>query len=92
MILEHLQWFLGIRLSEEEILNQWEVAILSEGLFIAVFGFAVLAFGAWVAIQQRVDEPFELAYAAEKNGEIPALIDDEPLEATLIDESDGTSS
>ena len=61
-------------------------------LFIAVFGFAVLAFGAWVAIQQRVEEPFELAYAVEKTGEIPSLIDDEPLEATLVEETDGTSS
>ena len=61
-------------------------------LFIAVFGFAVLAFGAWVAIQQRVEEPFELAYAADKTVEIPSLVDDEPLEATLVEDTDGTSS
>tara|TARA_Y100000766_G_scaffold92529_1_gene78886 strand:- start:2241 stop:4259 length:2019 start_codon:yes stop_codon:yes gene_type:complete len=61
-------------------------------LFIAFFGFAVLAFGAWVAIQQRVEEPFELAYAADKTVEIPSLIDDEPLEATLVEDTDGTSS
>ena len=61
-------------------------------LFLAVFGFAVLAFGAWVAIQQRVEEPFELAYAADKTVEIPSLVDDEPLEATLVEDTDGTSS
>ena len=61
-------------------------------LFIAFFGFAVLAFGAWVAIQQRVEEPFELAYAADKTVEIPSLVDDEPLEATLVEDTDGTSS
>ena len=61
-------------------------------LFIAVFGFAVLAFGAWVAIQQRVEEPFELAYAADNAVEIPSLVDDEPLDATLVEDTDGTSS
>ena len=61
-------------------------------LFLAVFGFAVLAFGAWVAIQQRVEEPFELAYAADNTVEIPSLVDDEPLEATLVEDTDGTSS
>ena len=61
-------------------------------LFLAVFGFAVLAFGAWVAIQQRVEEPFELAYAADNTVEIPSVVDDEPLEATLVEDTDGTSS
>ncbi len=61
-------------------------------LFLAVFGFAVLAFGAWVAIQQRVEEPFELAYAADNTVEIPSLVDDEPLDATLVEDTDGTSS
>ena len=61
-------------------------------LFLAVFGFAVLAFGAWVAIQQRVEEPFELTYAADNTVEIPSVVDDEPLEATLVEDTDGTSS
>jgi hypothetical protein len=65
---------------------------LGRMLFIIVFGFAVMAFGAWVAIQKRVDEPFELAYAVGNNDEIPSLVNDEPLEATLIEEADGTSS
>ena len=65
---------------------------LGRMLFIIVFGIAVMAFGTWVAIQKRVDEPFELAYGVEKTSEIPSPVNDEPLEATLVEDTDSTSS
>ncbi len=61
-------------------------------LFIGVFGFSVLVFGAWVAIQQRTEEPFELAYAADKSTEIPPTVEDELFEAILVEDTDSTSS
>ena len=61
-------------------------------LFLGVFGFSVLVFGAWVAIQQRTEEPFELAYAADKTTEIPPTVEDELFEAILVEDTDGTSS
>jgi subtilisin family serine protease len=62
-------------------------------LFIGVVGFAVLIFGALVAIRQQAEEP--LHYVAQESDEVdlPPVVDDEPLEATLVDDvSDGTSS
>ena len=62
-------------------------------LFIAVVGFAILAFGAWVAIQQRVDEPLQFAVASEGSDKIPIPVDGEPLEAVILDDlaDDGSS-
>jgi hypothetical protein len=66
---------------------------LSRILFISIFGLAILIFGAWVAVQQRVEEPLQYAISQEVSQELPATIDDEPLEATLIEDiADDTSS
>ena len=66
---------------------------LGRTLFIAIFAFAVLAFGAWVAVQQRVDEPLQFAIAAGEIQNVPSAVDDEPLDAMIMDdEPDSTSS
>ena len=62
-------------------------------LFIGVVGFTILVFGAWVAIQQRVDEPLQYAVISEDSDKIPSPVDDEPLEAVILDDiaDDGSS-
>jgi subtilisin family serine protease len=60
-------------------------------MFIGVVGLAILVFGAFVAIQQRADEPFG-DLIAEMDGEEILPVDDEPLEATLIDDIDDKTS
>ena len=66
---------------------------LGRTLFIAIFAFAVIAFGVWVAIQQKVDEPFAFDNITTEGQDIPPPIDDEPLEATSVEElTDDTSS
>ena len=66
---------------------------LSRILFISIFGISILIFGAWVAVKQRVEEPLQYAISQELSQEIPPTIDDEPLEATLIEDiADDTSS
>ena len=62
-------------------------------LFIGVVGFAILAFGSWVAIYQRMDEPLQFAVASEGSDKIPIPVDEEPLEAVLLDDlaDDGSS-
>ena len=66
---------------------------LSRILFISIFGISILIFGAWVAVKQRVEEPLQYAISQEFSQEIPPTIDDEPLEATLIEDiADDTSS
>ena len=66
---------------------------LGRTLFIAIFAFAVLAFGAWVAVQQRVDEPLQFAIAAGEIQNVPSAVDDEPLDAMIMDdELDSASS
>ena len=66
---------------------------LGRTLFIAIFAFAVIAFGVWVAIQQKVDEPFAFDNITTEGQDIPPPIDDEPLEATIVEElTDDTSS
>ena len=66
---------------------------LGRTLFIAIFAFAVIAFGVWVAIQQKVDEPFAFDNITTEGQDIPPPIDDEPLDATIVEElTDDTSS
>lgn len=66
---------------------------LGRTLFIAIFAFAVIAFGVWVAIQQKVEEPFAFDNITTGGQDIPPPIDDEPLEATIVEElTDDTSS
>ena len=66
---------------------------LGRTLFIAIFAFAVIAFGVWVAIQQKVEEPFAFDNITTEGQNIPPPIDDEPLEATIVEElTDDTSS
>ena len=62
-------------------------------LFIGVVGLAILLFGAFVAVQQRTDEPINYSLVRSEADDIPSVVDDEPLEATLIDDiTDKTSS
>ncbi|RJU88429.1 MAG: hypothetical protein DWC02_01670 [Candidatus Poseidoniales archaeon] len=62
-------------------------------LFIGVVGLAILIFGAFVAIQQQVDEPVLFVASGDEMSKTPPIIDHEPLEATLVDDvSDSTSS
>ena len=66
---------------------------LGRTLFIAIFAFAVIAFGVWVAIQQKVEEPFAFDNITTGGQDIPPPIDDEPLEATIVEElTEDTSS
>ena len=66
---------------------------LGRTLFIAIFAFAVIAFGVWVAIQQKVEEPFAFDNITTEGQDIPPPIDGEPLEATIVEElTDDTSS
>ena len=66
---------------------------LGRTLFIAIFAFAVIAFGVWVAIQQKVEEPFAFDNITNGGQDIPPPIDGEPLEATIVEElTDDTSS
>ena len=66
---------------------------LGRTLFIATVGIAIIAFGAFVAIRQSGYEPLQLAVVSEKSEQIPEVVDDEPIEAEIIDESisDGSS-
>ena len=66
---------------------------LGRTLFIATVGIAIIAFGAFVAIRQSGDEPLQLAVMSEKSEQIPDVVDDEPIEAEIIDDSlsDGSS-
>ena len=66
---------------------------LGRTLFIATVGLAIIAFGAFVAIRQSGDEPLQLAVVSEKSDDMPPPIDDEPIEAEIIDDSlsDGSS-
>jgi len=62
-------------------------------LFIGVVGFAVFIFGALVAIRQQAEQPLHYAAEGSDLALLPPVVDDEPLEATLVDDvSDGTSS
>ena len=65
---------------------------LGRTLFIAIFAFAVLAFGAWVAVQQRVDEPLQFAIAAGEIQNVPSAVDDEPLDAMIMDDEPDSAS
>ena len=66
---------------------------LGRTLFIAIFAFAVIAFGVWVAIQQKVEEPFAFDNITTEGQDIPPPIDGAPLEATIVEElTDDTSS
>ena len=66
---------------------------LGRTLFIATVTFAVIIFGVWVAINQREDEPLQLAVVSEKSGDIPLPDDEVPLEAVLVEDDveDGSS-
>ena len=66
---------------------------LGRTLFIATVTFAVIIFGVWVAINQREDEPLQLAVVSEKSGDIPLPDDEAPLEAVLVEDDveDGSS-
>lgn len=66
---------------------------LGRTLFIATVAFAVIIFGVWVAINQREEEPLQLAVISEKSGEIPPPDDGELLEAVLMEDAmeDGSS-
>lgn len=62
-------------------------------LFIGVVGFAVLIFGALVAIRQQAEQPLHYVTQESEDVELPPVVDDEPLDATLVDDvSDSTSS
>ena len=65
---------------------------LGRTLCIAIFAFAVLAFGAWVAVQQRVDEPLQFAIAAGEIQNVPSAVDDEPLDAMIMDDEPDSAS
>tara|TARA_Y100000766_G_scaffold43365_1_gene33380 strand:+ start:1432 stop:3525 length:2094 start_codon:yes stop_codon:yes gene_type:complete len=66
---------------------------LGRTLFIATVAFAVIIFGVWVAINQREEEPLQLAVISEKSGVIPLPDDGEPLEAVIVEDAvdDGSS-
>ena len=66
---------------------------LGRTLFIATVAFAVIIFGVWVAINQREEEPLQLAVISEKSGENPPPDDGQPLEALLVEDvvDDGSS-
>ena len=66
---------------------------LGRTLFIATVTLAVIIFGVWVAINQREDEPLQLAVVSEKSGDIPLPDDEAPLEAVLVEDDveDGSS-
>ena len=66
---------------------------LGRTLFIATVAFAVIIFGVWVAINQREEEPLQLAVISEKSGDIPLPDDGQPLEALLVEDvvDDGSS-
>ena len=66
---------------------------LGRTLFIATVTFAVIIFGVWVAMNQREDEPLQLAVVSEKSGDIPLPDDEVPLEAVLVEDNieDGSS-
>tara|TARA_B100001113_G_scaffold59790_1_gene45256 strand:- start:2283 stop:4376 length:2094 start_codon:yes stop_codon:yes gene_type:complete len=66
---------------------------LGRTLFIATVAFAVIIFGVWVAINQREEEPLQLAVISEKSGAIPLPDDGEPLEAVIVEDGvdDGSS-
>ena len=66
---------------------------LGRTLFIATVAFAVIIFGVWVAINQREEEPLQLAVISEKSGENPPPDDGELLEAVLMEDAmeDGSS-
>ena len=66
---------------------------LGRTLFIATVAFAVIIFGVWVAMNQREDEPLQLAVVSEKSGDIPLPDDGQPLEAVLVEDvvDDGSS-
>ena len=60
-------------------------------LFIGGIGLAILLFGAFVTVQQRMPTGYSLV--AGDADDIPSALDDEPLEAILIgDIADNTSS
>jgi len=59
---------------------------LGRTLFIATVGLAIIAFGAFVAIRQSGDEPLQLAVISENSEQIPEVVEDEPIEAELIDD------
>ena len=61
-------------------------------LFIGVVGLAILLFGAFVAVQQRIDEPINFSLVRSGTDDIPSALDDEPLEATLVDDIDNNTS
>ena len=78
-------------ISWDSVLGGGNVFSLSSGeslgrtLFIATVGLAVIAFGAFVAIRQSGDEPLQLAVISEKSDESQSEIEDELLEAVLVD-------
>ncbi len=86
-------------ISWDSVLGGGNLDTLSSGdslgrtLFIAIFAFAVIAFGVWVAIQQKVEEPFAFDNITTEGQDIPPPIDGEPLEATIVEElTEDTSS
>ena len=66
---------------------------LGRTLFIATVGIAIIAFGAFVAMRQSADEPLQIAVISENSEAIPEVIDDEPIEAVIVEDSldDGSS-
>ena len=62
-------------------------------LFISVAGLAIAAFGVWVFIHQRVEDPFSLVLNDVAVQGIPEAMGEEPLEAIIIeDDSEFTAS
>jgi hypothetical protein len=61
-------------------------------LFIGVVGLAILIFGVFVAVQQRIDEPINFSLVRSDTDDIPSALDEEPLEATLVDDIDDKTS
>ena len=62
-------------------------------IFIAIFAFSILVFGAWVIVQKKADEPLAIAIVNEKSENLPPVVNGEPLEATLIEDvPESTSS
>ena len=55
-------------------------------MFIVVVSLAIITFGAFVAIRQSSDEPLQIAVIAENSEQIPEVVEDEPMEAEIIEE------
>ena len=62
-------------------------------VFIAIFAFSILVFGAWIVVQKKSDDSPTITFVSGGSEDLPPVVDDEPLEATLVDDvPESTSS